>query len=58
MVNKHKQRKKKPFKNYVKINNEPNALIEKKFMKFVKNKKRRKTEKELQYFQEMQVSDD
>ena len=58
MVNKHKQKKKKPFKNYGKSNKELNALIEKKFQKFVKNKKRRKTEKELQHFQEMQISDD
>ena len=53
MVNKHKQKKKKPFKNYGKSNKELNALIEKKFQKFVKNKKRRKTEKELQHFLEM-----
>ena len=31
---------------------------EKKFQKFVKNNKRRKTEKELQRFQEIQISDD
>ena len=31
--------------------------IGRKFQKFVKNKKRRKTEKELQHFQEMQISD-
>ena len=30
MVNKHKQRKKRPFKNYGKSNKELNALIEKK----------------------------
>ena len=58
MVVKHKQKKKKPFKNYGKINKELNALIENIFQKFVKNKKRTKTEKELQYFQEMQISDD
>ena len=58
MINKHKQKKKKPFKNYGKSNNELNALIDKKFQTFVKNKKRRKTEKELQHFQEMQISDD
>ena len=58
MVNKHKLKKKKAFKNYGKSNKEINALIEKKFQKFVKNKKRRKTEKEIQYFQEMQISDD
>ena len=50
MVSKHKQKKKKTFKNYGKSTKELNALIEKKFQKFVKNKKRRKTEKELQYF--------
>ena len=58
MVSKHKQKKKKPFKNYGKSNKELNALIEKKFQKFVKKKKRRKTEKELQHFQKMQISDD
>ena len=58
MVNKHKQKKKKKFRNYGKSNKEVNALIEKKFVKFVKNKKRRRTEKELQHFQEMQISDD
>ena len=41
-----------------KSNKELNALIEKKFQKFVKNKKRKKTEKELQHFQEMPISDD
>ena len=35
MVNKHKQRKKKPFKNHAKSNKELNALNEKKFQKFV-----------------------
>ena len=58
MVKKHKQRKKKPFKNYAKNNKELNALIEEKLQKFVKNKKKRKTEKELQHFQEMQITDD
>ena len=58
MVNKHKQKKWKPFKNYGKSNKELNALIEKKIKKFVKNKKRRNTEKELQHFKEMQISDD
>ena len=53
MVNIHKQKKKNFFKNYGKSNKELNALIEKKFQKFVKNKKRRKTEKKLQHFQEM-----
>ena len=42
----------KNFKSYGKNNKELNALIEKKIQKFVKNKKRRKTEKELQHFQE------
>ena len=55
MVNKHKQKKKNPFKSYGKSNEELNALIEKKFQKFVKNKKRGKTEKALLYFQEMQI---
>ena len=36
---------------------ELNSLIEKKFQKFVKNKKRGKTEKELLYFPEMQISE-
>ena len=36
MVVKHKQKKKKKFKNYGKSNKELNALIEKKFQKFVK----------------------
>ena len=45
MVNKHKQKKRKPLTNYGKSNKELNALIERKFQKFVKNKKRRKTEK-------------
>ena len=58
MVNKLKKRKEKNFKLYRKSNKEFNALIEKKFQKFVKNKKRRKTEEELQHFQEMQISDD
>ena len=53
MINKYKQKKKKPFKKYGKSNKELNALIEKKIQKFVKYKKRRKTEKELQHFQEM-----
>ena len=50
MVKKHKQRKKKPFKNYAKSNKELNELIEKNIPKFVKNKKKRKIEKELQHF--------
>ena len=52
MVNMHKQKKKINFMNYGKSNKELNALIERKFQKNVKNKKR-KTEKELQHFQEM-----
>ena len=55
MVSKHKQKKRQPFKNYGKSNRELNALIEKKFQKFVKNKKRRKTEKELQHFEKIQI---
>ena len=51
MVVKHKQRKKKNFMNYGKSKKELNALILRKFQKFVENKKRRKTEKELQHFQ-------
>ena len=58
MVNKHKQKKKKPFKNYRKSNKKLNALIGKKLHKYVKIKKRRKTEKELQHFQNMKISDD
>ena len=58
MVNKYKQKKKKPFKNYGKSNKELNALIERKFQKFVKKKKRRKAEKELRHYQEMQISND
>ena len=53
MVSKHKQKKKKNFTNYGKSNKELNAVIEKKFQKFVKNEKRRKTEKEFQHFQEI-----
>ena len=50
MVKKQKQRKKINFKNYGKSNKELNGQIEKKFQKFVENKKRRKTEKELHHF--------
>ena len=50
MVKKQKQKKMKTFKNYGKSNKDLNALIEKKFQKFVENKKRRKMEKELQHF--------
>ena len=49
MINKHKQ-KKRNYQTYGKNNKEVNALIEKKFPKYVKNKERRKTEKELQKF--------
>ena len=56
MINRHKQKKK--IKTYRKSNKELNAPIEKKVLKCVKNKIRRKTEKELQHFQEMQISDD
>ena len=52
MVSKYKQKRRKPFKNYGKSNKELNALIEKKFQKFVRNKKRRKIEKELQQVHE------
>ena len=58
MVNKQKQKNQKNFRNYGRINKELNALIEKKIQKFDKNNKRRETEKELQHFQEMQISDD
>ena len=57
MVNKHKHRKKRNFKTYGKSNKDINALIEKKFQKFVKNKARMKSKKEVQHFQEMQISD-
>ena len=41
MVNKHKQKKKKKnWRTYKKSNKELNALIEKKFQKFVKNRKK------------------
>ena len=39
MVNKHKQKKKKPFKYYEKSNKELNALIERKFQKLQKTRK-------------------
>ena len=57
MIDKHKQRKKRDFKTYGNRNKELNAVIEKKFQKFVKNQKFRKTEKVLQHFQKMQISD-
>ena len=43
---------------YRKNNKELNQLIENKLLKFVKNKKRKLTKKELKYFQEMQLSND
>ena len=58
MVCKHKQKKKKNFRNYGKSNKDINGLIEEKFWEFVKNKKGMKTEKELQHFHEMKVLDD
>ena len=58
MVNKHKQKKKKNFKTYRKSNKVFNALMEKKFQKFVKYKKRRNTLKEVQHSQKIQISDD
>ena len=45
MVNKHKKRKKKNFKSYRKKNMKLNALIEKKFKKFVNNKKKKEDRK-------------
>ena len=53
MVNKHKQKNGKPLNYYEKSNKEQIALIERKLQKFVKNKKRRKMEKELKHFQEI-----
>ena len=41
IVNKHKQKKNKNFRSYIKSNNEPIALVQKKFQKFVKNYKKR-----------------
>ena len=59
MITKHKQiKRRKNFRNYGKSNKELNALIEKKIQKLIENKKRRKTEKELQHFQKVQISDD
>ena len=46
----HKWKKKKYFRNYGKSNKELNALIEKKFQKFVKNNKRMKTKKSFSTF--------
>ena len=57
MVNKHKQKKKKNFRNYGKNNKELNALIEEKFQKFVENKKGEKQKKSPTFFQEIQISD-
>ena len=50
---KQTQAKKNNLESYGNSNKEFDDLIEKKFEKFVKNKKRRKTEKELHYFMEM-----
>ena len=58
MVNEHQQKKRKNAKSYRKSNKELNVLITKILQNFVKNKKRRKTEKELQHFQQMQLSDE
>ena len=55
MLNKQKQGGK--FKSYGNSNKELNTLIEKKFQKFVENKKKKKIEKELQHFQKIQLSD-
>ena len=49
-------KRKRNFKAYRKSNKELNILIEKKFQDFVKNKKKRERGKELQHFQEMQIS--
>ena len=57
MINKHKQKKKKRLESYQKSNNELNVLNEKIFQILVEKKKRMKTEKELQHFQDMQISD-
>ena len=56
MINKHKQKKKKSFRYYGKSIKELNDL--KKVRKFVKNKKRRMTKREIQHLQEIQISDD
>ena len=56
MVSKHKQRK-KIHKASGFSNRKLYALIEKKLKIFVKNKKRMKTEKELQHFQDIQLLD-
>ena len=55
MTNKQRFKKKKNFKVYLWSKKELNAMIAKKFQKLVKNKKRRKIEKELQYFQEQKI---
>ena len=57
MVSKPKQIIKRNFKSYRKRNKEVNTLIEKKFQKFVKKKKRRKAERELQHFQKLKMSE-
>ena len=43
---------------YGKDKKELNALIERKFQKFLKNKNSRKSGKELQHFQGMQIPDE
>ena len=57
MVNKHKQIK-NDFQDLQREQQGTQYFNWKKIQKFVKNKKRRKTEKDLQHFQEMQFSDD
>ena len=51
-------KKKRIFKPYTQGRKELDTLIEKKSQKFIKTKKRRKAEKELQHFSELQISDD
>ena len=58
MTKKRNQKKMKNNNAYGKSNKKMIPLVEKKFQKFVKNKKRRKTEKELQNFQELQIYND
>ena len=57
MVSKHKQMKKKNFRNHGRNNKKLTAVIKKKLKKSIKNKKRRKTEKEHLLFQDMKISD-
>ena len=58
MVSKHKQKKQVKLQELRKDQQRAQCSYQEKFQKFVINKKRRKTEKELQHFQEMQISDD